>query len=242
MSLYQGTPWTFLLEHMMNVYELQRHFLDHTPQLRQPSMLFFVEAIGIIDMPAFVRGRNTASRGIWAQMRSAQRAQQGNCAVPGGIETPTGLSRSLLHIIADIGDDKLAPTRTATVPPPQLLGRKQGHCSAQMPMQTWSPHEPADRRSGCPVRNAQLHRVQRPPHEKRATLPTGGRSTRGIGPAAPPRLGQNARSRLLDLSAVWGTVNARHAMDMLDEALEADDDSYNMDERARERQVEVALF
>lgn len=68
-------------------------------------MLFFVEAIGIMDMATFVRGRNTASRGIWAQMRSAQRAQQGNCAVPGGIETPTGLSRSLLHIIADIGGE-----------------------------------------------------------------------------------------------------------------------------------------
>ncbi|KAK8115297.1 hypothetical protein PG999_007366 [Apiospora kogelbergensis] len=200
----------------MNVYELQRHFLDHMPQLRQPSMLFFVEAIGIMDMATFVRGRNTASRGIWAQMRSAQRAQQGNCAVPGGIETPTGLSRSLLHIIADIGGlpqshrprswdgsrDTAAPKCQCRRGPlmSQLIAALDALCATPS----------CTEYSALLTKNALLYTL--------------------------------AAARLETYRPNGGTANARHAMDMLDEALEADDDSYNMDERARERQVEVALF
>ncbi|TXC08757.1 hypothetical protein FocTR4_00002463 [Fusarium oxysporum f. sp. cubense] len=57
---------------------------------------FSLEAMAIMDIPTFVRGRDTPTLGIWGFLRSAQKAS--STGLVGGVESVSGLPRSLLDI------------------------------------------------------------------------------------------------------------------------------------------------
>lgn len=62
---------------------------------------FCLEAMAIMDIPTFVRGRNTPTLGIWGFLRAGQAATPTGLA--DGVESVSGIPRSLLDIIARIG-------------------------------------------------------------------------------------------------------------------------------------------
>jgi hypothetical protein len=63
---------------------------------------FFIESMAIMDMPTFVRGRDTPTLGIWGLLRAGQAATP--TGLVEGVESVSGLPRSLLDIIARIGN------------------------------------------------------------------------------------------------------------------------------------------
>lgn len=62
---------------------------------------FCLEAMAIMDIPTFVRGRDTPTLGIWGFLRAGQAATP--TGLVGGVESVSGIPRSLLDIIARIG-------------------------------------------------------------------------------------------------------------------------------------------
>ncbi|KAF4419193.1 amidohydrolase ytcJ [Fusarium acutatum] len=64
---------------------------------------FSLEAMAIMDIPTFVRGRDTPSLGIWGFLRSAQKASPSGLV--GGVESVSGLPRSLLDIFGRMAHD-----------------------------------------------------------------------------------------------------------------------------------------
>ncbi|CAK7238284.1 hypothetical protein SEUCBS140593_010510 [Sporothrix eucalyptigena] len=57
-----------------------------------------LEVMGVMDLPRLVIGRQTPALGIWARTRRAQALHHGR--IQGGIETVTGVPRTLLDILA----------------------------------------------------------------------------------------------------------------------------------------------
>ncbi|KAF5575510.1 hypothetical protein FPCIR_13132 [Fusarium pseudocircinatum] len=64
---------------------------------------FSLEAMAIMDIPTFVRGRDTPTLGIWGFLRSAQKAS--STGLVGGVESVSGLPRNLLDIFARMAHD-----------------------------------------------------------------------------------------------------------------------------------------
>ncbi|KAF5568688.1 hypothetical protein FNAPI_61 [Fusarium napiforme] len=64
---------------------------------------FSLEAMAIMDIPTFVRGRDTPTLGIWGFLRSAQKASPSGLV--GGVESVSGLPRSLLDIFGRMAHD-----------------------------------------------------------------------------------------------------------------------------------------
>ncbi|KAM0345683.1 hypothetical protein ACHAPU_006338 [Fusarium lateritium] len=58
--------------------------------------------MAIMDIPTFVRGRDTPTLGIWGHLRAGQIAT--TAGLVDGVESVSGLPRSLLDIIARIGN------------------------------------------------------------------------------------------------------------------------------------------
>lgn len=89
----------------MNVYDLPPRGLSaRCDQDSRPVVDFSLEAMAVMDLPTFVRGRTSRTLGIWARMRGAQASVYGD-QKPGGIELLSGLPRTLLDIFASIEDD-----------------------------------------------------------------------------------------------------------------------------------------
>ncbi|KAM0217654.1 hypothetical protein ACHAQI_001704 [Fusarium lateritium] len=63
---------------------------------------FSLEAMAIMDIPTFVRGRDTPTLGIWGCLRAGQAATP--TGLVDGVESVSGLPRSLLDIFARIGN------------------------------------------------------------------------------------------------------------------------------------------
>lgn len=61
-------------------------------------MRHLIENMSILDMPLFVLGRSTASRGLWPRFRELQSAWDGPS--DGGVEPITGLPRTLLDLLS----------------------------------------------------------------------------------------------------------------------------------------------
>ncbi|EWG42656.1 hypothetical protein FVEG_15476 [Fusarium verticillioides 7600] len=102
LHLFQGIPWTAHLNSMMWVYHL-------FPQSKNAHLIgdleyrFSLEAMAIMDIPTFVRGRDTPTLGIWGFLRSAQKASL--TGLVGGVESVSGLPRSLLDIFGRMAHD-----------------------------------------------------------------------------------------------------------------------------------------
>ncbi|KAI9167926.1 Beauvericin cluster-specific repressor BEA4 [Paramyrothecium foliicola] len=266
-QLYQGIPWSSLLEHMVNVYELRHHLLHPTPQLNQAVISFSLEAMAVMDLPTFVRGRHTVTIGIWAQMRAAQDAYNGGHR-RGGVETLSGLPRSLLDIFAMIQRDEAEaeflawPGEIGEVPFCHLWEayRLAGILTSRRLRDTAN--------DGSPRRNL------------RDLDPTAsdilvGRLIAALDALCETRdrpeyadiLAQNSifypyvaarlevavlvrhdtwidtLRRIYRLCNPYGdTSNAKVVDELLEEAFQARDDNYDIDEQARRREVEIALF
>ncbi|KAI7764237.1 hypothetical protein LZL87_012646 [Fusarium oxysporum] len=95
LHLFQGIPWTAHLNHMMWVYHLFPHS-KNAHRIGDLEYRFSLEAMAIMDIPTFVRGRDTPTLGIWGFLRSAQKASP--TGLVGGVESVSGLPRSLLDI------------------------------------------------------------------------------------------------------------------------------------------------
>jgi hypothetical protein len=80
---------------MMWVYHLFPHS-KNAHRIGDLEYRFSLEAMAIMDIPTFVRGRDTPTLGIWGLLRSAQRASP--TGLVGGVESVSGLPRSLLDI------------------------------------------------------------------------------------------------------------------------------------------------
>ncbi|KAF5266370.1 hypothetical protein FOXYS1_2794 [Fusarium oxysporum] len=95
LHLFQGIPWTAHLNHMMWVYHLFPQS-KNAHRIGDLEYRFSLEAMAIMDIPTFVRGRDTPTLGIWGFLRSAQKAS--STGLVGGVESVSGLPRSLLDI------------------------------------------------------------------------------------------------------------------------------------------------
>ena len=100
-KLFQGIPWTNHLNHMMWVYGLFPG-AENASRIADVEFRFPIEAMAVMDMPTFVRGRKTSTLGIWAHMRSAQAST--SSGLLNGVESISGLPRSLLDIFARVQD------------------------------------------------------------------------------------------------------------------------------------------
>ncbi|KAF5657710.1 exoenzymes regulatory protein [Fusarium heterosporum] len=101
LHLFQGIPWTNHLNHMMWVYGLFPG-AENANRIADMEYRFSLEAMAIMDIPTFVRGRDTPTLGIWGCLRAGQTATAAGLA--DGVESVSGLPRSLLDIIARIGN------------------------------------------------------------------------------------------------------------------------------------------
>ncbi|KAH7182321.1 uncharacterized protein B0J16DRAFT_288396 [Fusarium flagelliforme] len=262
LHLFQGAPWSFLLEHMMNVYKIPHRLFNQTLRSIQPIARFLVECMGVLDMPTFVRGRSTVTNGIWAQLRAAERAH-GADAFLGGIETMSGLPRSLLDIFAAIQQHD-AESRfldwqgeVGEVPATHLWEayRCAGVLTARRSKTVETGPSSVDPRVSAEVLLSRLIaaldalcETRRRP-EYSASL--------ACNSLLYPLVAARLEVALLRRHTIWldtlrhiyrqcqpyrDTANVGHVMEILDEALEKNDDSCDMDEQARRRQVELALF
>jgi hypothetical protein len=75
---------------------------DNAHRIADMEYRFSLEAMAIMDIPTFVRGRDTPTLGIWGFLRAGQAATP--TGLVDGVESVSGLPRSLLDIIARIGN------------------------------------------------------------------------------------------------------------------------------------------
>lgn len=95
-----GLPWTMHLEGMHNI--LQSHGLNDQHQYRTVATTEFrthlLEVMGVMDMPCVAVGRQTPCIGIWRRYCRPTAPRQ-------GIEPVTGLPWTLVDLFAGIGID-----------------------------------------------------------------------------------------------------------------------------------------
>ncbi|KAK2072370.1 hypothetical protein P8C59_006727 [Phyllachora maydis] len=103
--LLQTVPWTQNLAYMADLYRIRRgEDLPSRADLfgpvppPDPHTAHLLEVLGVMDMPGFVVGRRTPCMGIWRRVRRA--ALQATGRRRGGVETVSGLPRSMLDILA----------------------------------------------------------------------------------------------------------------------------------------------
>ncbi|KZL82188.1 c6 finger domain-containing protein [Colletotrichum incanum] len=103
LCLLQARPWTMYLQLMADLYHLETSMgrllpaADHDFTIRHS-----IEVLSIMDMEPMVIGRMTPSMGIWHHLRKVQDRWEGGRI--GGIEIVSGMPRTLLDVIADIGN------------------------------------------------------------------------------------------------------------------------------------------
>lgn len=243
---------------MVNVYELKHHLLHPTPQLNHAEVRFALEAMAVMDLPTFVRGRHTMTIGIWAQMRSAQETHNGT--KPGGVETMSGLPRSLLDIFAGIQEESAEveflawPGEVGEVPfchlweayrlagiltSRRLQKTPQGG-SGRIPTDVLVSRLIASLDALCETHNrAEYQNVLAAnsifyPYVA-AHLELAASSRQETLPNALQRINSTC-------SPYRATANARIVEELLEEAFHTGDGTYDIDEQARRREVEIALF
>ncbi|KAH7021885.1 hypothetical protein EDB80DRAFT_556632 [Ilyonectria destructans] len=106
LSIIRSLPWTNQLHCMADLYHL-RGDLSLLPPITDPFTDHCLEVMGVMDLPNLVFGRRTPCLGFWRRLRQAKGKWRND--VVGGVETMSGLPRSLLDILART-DDRSAQT------------------------------------------------------------------------------------------------------------------------------------
>lgn len=250
---------------MTTVYGLNSD-LHNSPVLSEPEARFALELMGLMDMPTFVRGRSTLSLGIWKRLRLAQ----GSLGIKrGGIQSISSLPRSLLDIFANIQDEGSDTDflqwfgETGEVPQIHLweayrlagilTGRRLRSrantsitAAASIPSSATPSVEVLLGRLVASI-DALCDATSRPEYSQLLT------TNALLYPYVAARLEvavllrqpawMESLRRVTEKYQPYGkTANARNITEMLDEAWDLGDDAYDIDEQAKRRNVEVALF
>ncbi|KAJ6445093.1 C6 finger domain-containing protein [Purpureocillium lavendulum] len=261
LNLFQANPWSAHLKHMLQVYGFDASG-GQLGRFADMKLRFPVEVMAVMDLPTFVRGRQTTTLGIWTRFRGAQQALHGR--KESGVELVSGIPRSLLDIFATIEDESAEaaflswPGEVGEVPQCHLweayrlagvlvgrrLRRKQ--------------HDETHSGSGSPTAETLLARLVaaldalcdtrlRPEYSHllalNATLYpcTAARQEIATLRGRPGWVDQ--LRRILRLCEPYGkTANAKTVDKMLNEALEGGDDDFDIDEVAKKRGVEISLL
>ncbi|UZP36722.1 hypothetical protein NXS19_004538 [Fusarium pseudograminearum] len=97
LSILQDLPWTNQLHCMVDLYCIHASLGSSAP-MPDAFTNRCLQVIGVMDLPGLVFGRRTSNIGFWKRLREAELA---SCSgLMGGVETLTGLPRSLLDILA----------------------------------------------------------------------------------------------------------------------------------------------
>ncbi|KAK2043440.1 hypothetical protein LZ31DRAFT_498998 [Colletotrichum somersetense] len=103
LCLLQARPFTIYLHLIADLYHLQTDMGRLLPTAdHDPTVHHTIEVLSIMDMGPLVIGRMTPSMGIWRHLRKVQDGWQGGRI--GGIEVVSGMPRTLLDVLADIGN------------------------------------------------------------------------------------------------------------------------------------------
>ncbi|KAF4772926.1 hypothetical protein HER10_EVM0007498 [Colletotrichum scovillei] len=265
LNLFQSAPWSIHLELMTTVYGLNKD-LHNSPVLSEPEARFALELMGLMDMPTFVRGRSTLSLGIWKRLRLAQ----GSIGMKrGGIQSVSSLPRSLLDIFANIQDEDSDTYflqwfgETGEIPQIHLWEayRLAGILTGRRLRIRANPGITAATSTSCPATpsaevllgrlvasmDALCDATSRPEYSQLLT------TNALLYPYVAARLEvaillrqptwMESLRRVTEKYQPYGkTANARNITEMLDEAWDSGNDAYDIDEQARRRNVEVALF
>lgn len=260
-QLFQANPWSVHLKHMLQVYgfDVSGGELSRFADLK---LQFPVEVMAIMDLPTFVRGRHTTTLGIWSRFREAQRALLGGKAL--GVEVVSGIPRSLLDIFATIEDESAEaaflswPGEVGEVPHCHLweayrlagvlvgrrLRRKQRGGKLRDPP---SPTVDVLLARLIAALDALCDTRLRPEYSHllalNATLYpcTAARQEIAAMRRRPDWVDQ--LRRILKLCEPYGkTANAKTVDKMLEDALDSGDDSFDIDDEARRRGVEISLL
>lgn len=250
---------------MTTVYGLNKN-LHNSPVLSEPEARFALELMGLMDMPTFVRGRSTLSLGIWKRLRLAQ----GSIGMKkGGIQSVSSLPRSLLDIFANIQDEDSDTCflqwfgETGEIPQIHLWEayRLAGILTGRRLRIRVNTGLAAAASTSCPATpsaevllgrlvasmDALCDATSRPEYSQLLT------TNALLYPYVAARLEvaillrqptwMDSLRRVTQKYQPYGkTANARNVTEMLDEAWDLGDDAYDIDEQARRRNVEVALF
>ncbi|KXH65405.1 hypothetical protein CNYM01_08975 [Colletotrichum nymphaeae SA-01] len=265
LNLFQSAPWSIHLELMTTVYGLNKD-LHNSPVLSEPGARFALELMGLMDMPTFVRGRSTLSLGIWKRLRVAQ----GSIGMKrGGIQSVSSLPRSLLDIFANIQDEDSDKCflqwfgEKGEIPQIHLWEayRLAGILTGRRLRIRANTGITATASTSCPATpsaevllgrlvasmDALCDATSRPEYSQLLT------TNALLYPYVAARLEvaillrqptwMESLRRVIEKYQPYGkTANARNITEMLDEAWDSGDDAYDIDEQARRRNVEVALF
>ncbi|WYZ41225.1 hypothetical protein EsH8_V_000120 [Colletotrichum jinshuiense] len=259
LNLFQGSPWSVHLELMTTVYGLCGD-LRGSRLVADAEAQFPLELMALMDMPTFVRGRSRLTLGIWARLRSAKSSSPGGGR--GGTESISSLPRSLLDIFSAIEDESSEPAFLAW----------PGDIGEVPHVHLWEAYRLAGVLTGRRLRGGLRGRgaPATPPTEvllgrlvaaMDALCDTRGRpeyahllaANSVLYPYVAARLEvsillrrpawMESLRRVAVVCRPYGeTANARNIAEMLDDAWNAGDDAYDIDEQARRRNVEVALF
>ncbi|KAI3527822.1 hypothetical protein CSPX01_16693 [Colletotrichum filicis] len=257
LNLFQGTPWSVHLELMMTVYGLGGS-LHASAVLDNPETHFPLELMAVMDIPTFVRGRSTTTLCLWQRLRQGKRSN--NTEQDDGIEGVTSLPRSLLDIFSSIQTEASEsafiswPGEVGEIPQIHLweayrfagilTGRRlrKDPCLSSLALSTEVivGRLVAAIDALCDTRN-------RPEYSHLLT------SNSLLYPYVAARLEvailrhrpswMESLRRACGICQPYGkTANADNIARMLDEAWEVGDDDYDIDEQAKRRNVEIALF
>ncbi|KXH27275.1 hypothetical protein CSIM01_02559 [Colletotrichum simmondsii] len=257
LNLFQGTPWSVHLELMMTVYGLGGN-LHASAVLDNPETHFPLELMAVMDIPTFVRGRSTMTLCLWQRLRQGKRAN--NTEQDDGIEGVTSLPRSLLDIFSSIQNEASEsafiswPGEVGEIPQIHLweayrfagilTGRRlrKDPCLSSLALSTEVivGRLVAAIDALCDTRN-------RPEYSHLLT------SNSLLYPYVAARLEvailrrrpswMESLRRACGICQPYGkTANADNIARMLDEAWEVGDDDYDIDEQAKRRNAEIALF
>ncbi|OHF00185.1 hypothetical protein CORC01_04593 [Colletotrichum orchidophilum] len=101
LCLLQARPWTMYLQLMADLYHLETNLSHLIPSADHDfTTRHCIEVLSIMDMDVMVIGRITPSMSVWRKLRKVQDTWEGGRL--GGVETVSGLPRSLLDILADM--------------------------------------------------------------------------------------------------------------------------------------------
>jgi hypothetical protein len=240
---------------MMTVYGLFPG-AENAHRLADMDHRFSLEAMAVMDIPTFVRGRDSPTLGIWGYLRSAQVSTPEGLV--DGVETVSGIPRSLLDIIARIGEADVEakfaawPGNEGSVPHCHLwetfrlagilLSRRQKHITG--------PQSPTNEILMYRL-IASLDALYETRHRQEYSTILATNSI--LYPYTAARLEVSILQKKLawvDSLRKYGylcdayrhTPNAVILEEILDSALTRGDNDINLDQEARARGVELSLF
>ncbi|CZS94203.1 uncharacterized protein RAG0_04260 [Rhynchosporium agropyri] len=102
LCLIQGRAWTMFLERLYILYQLETNLSHLLPEAdHDPGVHNVIEVMAIMDMGSMVIGRVNPSMELWRRLRKVQKGWMSGKI--GGVEIVSGMPRTLLDIIADVG-------------------------------------------------------------------------------------------------------------------------------------------